>query len=422
MKQQLNLMLINYSTSNAIMFEKKNDCSWICLSFDKVEVGQLLRDHVKNLVNLVSDVSRTFHFVRYGPNVLKLRFNAKHRKAHKTIASRTLRYCASHDLNVTVDDYQPQIDRYGGPYGMEIAERQFGVSSTIVLDLISNRYADNGFNRGFDKNLGIQLALATVASFGLSSQDALEFFSGISKGWLAFLVRWRFSNTGDHSLIIKRLQQAHRKSYATQKDVLDLLVNTVLQQLSKHEFRSNPWLALWCLEHRKIYSELLKLLIDGKLLLMNRPLTKEPIDDLSAARFKLWPIIESYIHLTNNRLGIDVMDEPYLAYVITQTLAVSNRVPVLDDLSQELQEKPSEVFVLLQALPEKIKEIRLSPFAYLVLELFREPCALHDAWDSCKSQIEIENEEEAAEVHRLFIDQIKQAVEARILVEVKRQA
>jgi hypothetical protein len=111
-------------------------------------------------------------------------------------------------------------------------------------------------------------------------------------------------------------------------------------------------------------------------------------------------------------------------------LMLSNRVRLVttqwnwlsDDLSQELQENPSEVFVLLQALPEKIKEIRLSPFAYLVLELFREPCALHDAWDSCKSQIEIENEEEAAEVHRLFIDQIKQAVEARILVEVKRQA
>jgi hypothetical protein len=107
-------------------------------------------------------------------------------------------------------------------------------------------------------------------------------------------------------------------------------------------------------------------------------------------------------------------------------LMLSNRVRLVttqwnwlsDDLTRELKEKPSEVFVLLQALPEKIKEIRLSPFAYLVLELFREPCTLHDAWGSCKSQIEFD-EDEAAEVHRLFIDQIKQAVEARILVEVK---
>lgn len=90
-----------------------------------------------------------------------------------------------------------------------------------------------------------------------------------------------------------------------------------------------------------------------------------------------------------------------------------------DDLAQELQKAPSEVFVLLQALPEKVREIRLSPFAFTVLELFREPVRLDDAWLLCKSQIEMEDEKEASEAHALFIDQIRQAVEARVLVEAK---
>lgn len=91
---------------------------------------------------------------------------------------------------------------------------------------------------------------------------------------------------------------------------------------------------------------------------------------------------------------------------------------VSEDLTKELQNEPSEVGILLQALPENVKEARLSDFAFAVLSLFGESINLGDAWKSLTDKIEIETGEEA-EVHKLFLEQVKQAVDARILVSVE---
>ena len=34
---------------------------------------------------------------------------------------------------------------------------------------------------------------------------------------------------------------------------------------------------------------------------------------------QLWPVLESYVHMTNNRLGILNKDEPFIAYFIKES-------------------------------------------------------------------------------------------------------
>jgi hypothetical protein len=48
-----------------------------------------------------------------------------------------------------------------------------------------------------------------------------------------------------------------------------------------------------------------------------------PLDTTSTrptVQQQLWPIFESYVHMTNNRLGIRNRDEAYLAYLMQQSL------------------------------------------------------------------------------------------------------
>jgi hypothetical protein len=46
----------------------------------------------------------------------------------------------------------------------------------------------------------------------------------------------------------------------------------------------------------------------------------EPTIDISEEQQQLWPIFESYVHMTNNRLGILNRDESYLGYLMQQSL------------------------------------------------------------------------------------------------------
>ena len=48
---------------------------------------------------------------------------------------------------------------------------------------------------------------------------------------------------------------------------------------------------------------------------------KEAVKDMPEELTRLWPILESYTHMTNNRLGVLNRDEAFLGYLIENTMA-----------------------------------------------------------------------------------------------------
>jgi hypothetical protein len=71
------------------------------------------------------------------------------------------------------------------------------------------------------------------------------------------------------------------------------------------------WFNIWLSDMKKIKTKLQSAQEKNKLLL---PITQVHRTNL------LWSLYESYIHMTNNRLGVTANDEALIAYIISQSL------------------------------------------------------------------------------------------------------
>ncbi len=74
-------------------------------------------------------------------------------------------------------EYEPEYERYGGPVGVEIAERHFFASSEAVLAALSCRSA---WSPGSRFELGLQLAVGLLAALGL---EPGEFANSLDAVW-----------------------------------------------------------------------------------------------------------------------------------------------------------------------------------------------------------------------------------------------
>ena len=76
--------------------------------------------------------------------------------------------------------YEPETDRYGGPVGVAIAERQFACASRVVLATLA---ASRTWN--YDRALGtaIQLHLLFAYATGMDLEEARAFFTLVYTQW-----------------------------------------------------------------------------------------------------------------------------------------------------------------------------------------------------------------------------------------------
>ncbi|MDP2808121.1 MAG: lantibiotic dehydratase C-terminal domain-containing protein, partial [bacterium] len=95
----------------------------------------------------------------------------------------------------------------------------------------------------------------------------------------------------------------------------------------KNKAVSEPaWLAEWLRRMGDIGDELRKTEKEG--LLKSPPWFESAHDTSTSDNFRyLWKILESYVHMTNNRLGILNQDEGYLGYLIKMSLEAIMNVP-----------------------------------------------------------------------------------------------
>jgi thiopeptide-type bacteriocin biosynthesis protein len=198
--------------------------------------------------------------------------------------------------------YEREYERYGGVDGIGVAEEQFEISSDAVLALLDR--CPVGDRRA---KLG-QALLAMVAAVHAFHDDRTQ-ASRFARQYGANYLRAVAREEAQHS----RLVDAFSTSFTRQADSLIPFVEQAWEQLEEHEPLPDP------LEQ---YHDAMRG-VAGRLhaLCREQRITREGrvIDDWNEC---VGRIVPAYVHMFNNRMGVPIPEESYLAYMLDRALQV----------------------------------------------------------------------------------------------------
>jgi len=200
-------------------------------------------------------------------------------------------------------DYEPETDRYGGPDGVRLAERMFEASSEAACSLLQKTSRTERSSR-----------------LGKGLLTMVELFHVFSHGDRAAAARWANQYNIGYLRGVARDEEARGawlgafdSGYGSQADTLGEYVEEVWSRMDEGEPLSDA-LDLYrdgLLEVRGHFRDLFDA---GRLTAPMEPYT------YTAWETAVGGIGSSYLHMTNNRLGITIQEESYLAYLIMRTL------------------------------------------------------------------------------------------------------
>jgi thiopeptide-type bacteriocin biosynthesis protein len=189
--------------------------------------------------------------------------------------------------------YEPELDRYGGPAGVAVAERFFDASSRTAVALL--RKLPPG-DRASRLGKGLLATLVLLHAFARDREAAGELARGYGEGYLRVL-----TTDADHH---RRLTEAFASGLRRQADALSVYVEAAWEALEEGD--GLPVEMARYRRHVVAARERLQ-----KLFAVGRAPEEAATET----------ILPSYLHMNNNRLGVNVQEEAYLATVASRTLA-----------------------------------------------------------------------------------------------------
>ena len=199
--------------------------------------------------------------------------------------------------------YEPEYSRYGGEVGIPLAEWHFERSSEMVSHLVRTT---NTHVRPLLLGLGMQLSLTMAYAFLKTDEAVGRFFLNYRNFW-----ETSFDEPSDD------YHENFDKSFALCEVVLKERMELTRSQLHSTLERLGATERRWhqhCLELRHRVRAVVDQLDFG-----DRPLPEDPEARWEAVAVTL---LSSYIHMTNNRLGVAILDEIYLSYLVERALGV----------------------------------------------------------------------------------------------------
>ncbi len=265
----------------------------------------------KNIMNQKIKPQLESFFLSY------FRKNPSRRKKPKWIHNRHQQDRWFPNNSIQYTEYEPEIERYGGPSGIRIAEKQFDISSRTILSIIHESK-----NWSYERALGaaIQLHLGFTFSLGMNLYETFQFYSHFFKIWLSRSLGLK-SNIPEVELKKRKNStlEAFEKKFTQQMSILVPFHRDLWNAfVNKTEFKQK-WLNKWLHEMCGIASEL-KRAQSKKQLIFSKRNKPNPDINVPEANPQLWSILGSYVHMTNNRLGILNRDEAFLGYLIKRGL------------------------------------------------------------------------------------------------------
>jgi hypothetical protein len=203
--------------------------------------------------------------------------------------------------------YEPEYDRYGGPDGIELAEWHFEHSSDLVIRLVRTM---NVHVRTVMLGLAAQIMMIKAATFLRDADQMANYFERYYRYWSTAF------NIGGEDTTAR-----YETNYESMKDAITsrfIEVNAAIRQGDPH--RLTGFRAVWARHCRQLRDRVAELGEAGNLVFPPRSGQGEraPITQLDV----LLPfLVTPYMHMTNNRLGATLIDEAYLAYMLSRTVS-----------------------------------------------------------------------------------------------------
>jgi thiopeptide-type bacteriocin biosynthesis protein len=185
--------------------------------------------------------------------------------------------------------YIPETERYGGSVGLPIAERLFQASSAAVLQLLAQ---DGTWSYRRALASGLQMHIGMLQALALSRAETVALCKHIAEI--------------ESEKSVELLEQG----FAAQRDVIVPQLTAVWAACEKKVDFKDDWFTDWRQAAAQISVEIHQA----------NKLRKFELVDSTHHASQLWCLYESYIHMTNNRLGIMRRDEAFVAYLLQRSL------------------------------------------------------------------------------------------------------
>lgn len=274
------------------------------------ECDRLLLEVVKPIVACCEARcwSQRWFFVRYseGGSHVRLRIAASVETLEEKIELLVADYSESSGIVTRVEwvPYEPELERYGGTLGVALAEYQFIASSRTALDLIGDWRAQRDGDRRVRLGKALLAMLVQLHAFSLSRARATTLAEAYHNGYLHRVVR--------HSTNVTAYRRAFDAALGPQEARLVAYVNEAWCQLDNVD-NIPASLRHLAVAVRDVAERLKDLQRDRELALRQKVPTTW--DDAIAL------LIPSYLHMTNNKLGIDLSEESYLGHILLHSLS-----------------------------------------------------------------------------------------------------
>ena len=218
-------------------------------------------------------------------------------------------------------DYEPEIERYGGLEGILVSERQFEFSSQSALKVIGAETV-----RNYESAIGkaIQMHLALSYAFDMSIDEMICFYSLVVETWLPKIVKHSFKFTENEN------REEKEKTLGTLEESFIRLTPNLIpiheafaESVGEEVCFGEEWLDQWIRDMKIVASDLKALQKESKLKVPVFTIVN-PCSSISTEKSDMHSLLTSYVHMTNNRLGVKNFDESYIGYLIKRSLEVIN--------------------------------------------------------------------------------------------------
>lgn len=293
---------------------------------------------VEGIEPIVRSVQKKFFFIRYweGSPHIRLRFYANKNDIpaiQQLVADKLRKYFSTHPSKVVLtpenyyknigqapapmsewyenhtiieQPYEMELTRYGGKDGMIVAQELFWISSEIVFSILKR-----SFDRSEILSIGKNLMLVSLLATELNMEEVRLFFKRYSNYFKTY-----DSRSETESNFLKSCRTLFNQQ---QKEICKEIYDLCFQVFSGAE-RLMPLYRTWWFANRNALKKILVLHAKGSLVHPRSGLVIPENDVASAREATLW-IFQSYIHMHNNRLGINPFEESYLAYLLSEGIS-----------------------------------------------------------------------------------------------------
>ncbi len=263
-----------------------NQSNWFSYHvFTELDRDHVLTNQVQNLLKTLNEKQLIdgFFYIRY--NVmgrhLRLRFSGNP-DSEKGIDRAVSEQFSSDDFRVEKTVYIPEVARYGGPETLPVAERYFQLSSEVCMAILEE-HPTNILSRA------VILHFAMAVASGKSQSKLIRLFESYTQAWIS---HGGFSASPS----IEEASQAYfEPQYLNMKQ--GAFFKSLSTTFSSNESTGTPWLDRWYSGNKTLLSEL------GSL-----------VDEST-----FFDVVQSLMHMTNNRLGIKNYEESFVAYLLKRT-------------------------------------------------------------------------------------------------------